>query len=601
MSYSGENESQIDEFLTILSELDWNIRPRYLEKCDQIEVKEKISKIENCEFVIFCLTNFHLQSEQFKQEFEAANSKLMLPIQFENIDENNRNVFNFEEFKMTKLYDSSSFKRFQLFLSRALDLQTDQELFTCKELKVNFSISATSGIAIPYFFSITSDHEIIFSSLMEHRILKRFNFQTGVLIKEMFLNEMDIDYFCWVKHLNKLLYGNRTDCMIYCGVSNESKVFNIKWIDLSNIKRIEMIEYNTKTNQTYLLGYSYESNQNFIIIFDEHLQQESEIKISNLKDNYYMDQLRISNSYVYLWSNKGDHIYVFDSKTLNYLTNFKPYKYLEAHNVFFYSYFVLITCDGLLQIVDSRFFTTIGFIKIPGVLKMVIGDKLIVKNKFSHLFVGKIGDRTEDMSLIDTKFICKINPSKPHVYFHPYFLPCRNSACIECICNYFNIFTNTIKCSFENCKEIHPITRELEKNTIIENNLIELVETISARSLKVLKKSIDIDVFDARFDYTLKLVELRVESVKLEIDGKSTSLISRINSFERKLKDNLNKKSTSQLKINCYKKTLTKFIFGKIGDNDDDDVTQIKFNLRLYYDDNLLIDFLTKALKKPLI
>ena len=67
---------------------------------------------------------------------------------------------------------------------------------------------------------------------------------------------------------------------------------------------------------------------------------------------------------------------------------------------------------------------------------------------------------------------------------------------------------------------------------------------ILTRSLKLLKKSIvDIDVFEARFDYTLKLAELRVKSVKLEIDGIATSLISRINSFERKLKDNLNQSS----------------------------------------------------------
>ena len=596
MSYSRESEAQIDDFLKILTELDWNIRPRYLEKCDLHKVEENISKMKRCDFVIFCLTNVHLQSEQLKQEFEVANSnlKLILPILFENINENNRNYFNFEEFKMTKLYDSSSFKRFQSFLSRALGLQKNSELLTCNELKVSFSINAKIGLAFPYYISMISNHEIIFRSLTDNSIFKKINIQTGV-IKQVSINLIKMDYYCWIKHLNNFLYGNRNQCMVYCELSNESKDFTIEWFETTRNGCIEMIEYNSENYKTYLLGYSYESNQNIVIIFDEHLQLESTIKISNLDEYMILNHLRVSNNYVYLWESNDDHIYVFDSKNFNYLTNFKSHKMLDQ-NVFFYSHFVLIGFDCLIQIVDSRCFETIGFIKTPGVLKTIIGNKLIVKRSYLGLYVGKIEVLTQEMAPIDSRFMCKINPSKPHVYFNPYFLPCGNSACIECICDNFNIFRNFFKCCFENCKEEHRIINRLEKNTIIEKNLMELVEIILTRSLKLLKKSIvNIDVFEARFDYTLKLTELRVESVKLEIDGIANSLILRINSFERKLKDTFNQSSTLHFKINCYKKTLTKFNFGQIGD-DYNDIPDTKLDFGSYYDDNLFINRLTKAL-----
>ena len=54
--------------------------------------------------------------------------KVRLIILMENIEEKNRALINLDEFKITKYLDSLSFKKFQYFLSRVLQLQINEQI-----------------------------------------------------------------------------------------------------------------------------------------------------------------------------------------------------------------------------------------------------------------------------------------------------------------------------------------------------------------------------------------------------------------------------------------------------------------------------------------
>ena len=95
-----------------------------------------------------------------------------------------------------------------------------------------------------------------------------------------------------------------------------------------------------------------------------------------------------------------------------------------------------------------------------------------------RLFIGKIETSIDRFNKIDNKFICKNNPTKPHLYLNPFFLPCKNTACLECIYSNFNIFKNLFKCNFDSCNEEHILNNMLEKNTIIEAILKTVVNLV---------------------------------------------------------------------------------------------------------------------------
>jgi hypothetical protein len=80
---------------------------------------------------------------------------------------------------------------------------------------------------------------------------------------------------------------------------------------------------------------------------------------------------------------------------------------------------------------------------------MVIEGKMILKSK-SRYFIQKI-QISKALNLKDCDAFCKLNLyKKPHLLFNPYFLPCGNIACLECIYHHDNNFKKTLKCEICN-------------------------------------------------------------------------------------------------------------------------------------------------------
>ena len=131
--------------------------------------------------------------------------------------------------------------------------------------------------------------------------------------------------------------------------------------------------------------------------------------------------------------------------------------------------------------INTRNFKSIGSIEIPGRIKNLINNKFIIYD-WSQLFLGKLEIPVDRHKKLDDQFICKNNPLKPHLYLNPYFLPCKNSACLECIYNDFNIFRSSFQCNFKTCNEKHELTSQLEKNTIMEDNLKVIANLVLANA-----------------------------------------------------------------------------------------------------------------------
>ena len=78
--------------------------------------------------------------------------------------------------------------------------------------------------------------------------------------------------------------------------------------------------------------------------------------------------------------------------------------------------------------------------------------------------------------------MCKINPFDQHVYLNPYLLPCKNSACFNCINDNFNLVVKNIKCNFNSCQQVHNLKMRLQydykTSELIEQKSVELLRNI---------------------------------------------------------------------------------------------------------------------------
>ena len=87
-------------------------------------------------------------------------------------------------------------------------------------------------------------------------------------------------------------------------------------------------------------------------------------------------------------------------------------------------------------------------------------------------------------NILDSKYICNFNSylKLPHLYLNSYFSPCGNSACLNCIYLNYNLYNNSIKCNFDNCKQEHKLSQKLVKNEklmeVIGKNCQELLKCL---------------------------------------------------------------------------------------------------------------------------
>jgi hypothetical protein len=187
-------------------------------------------------------------------------------------------------------------------------------------------------------------------------------------------------------------------------------------------------------------------------------------------------------------------------KTLGIIETSNPVESIHSHLK--YSKILIIAAKNSLEIINLNNLSLIDVFELPGTLKMMFKEFFVITNDdrnhvfdYDQIFYGKIYINNS-IKIDEEKFICKVNSFKPHLFYDPYILPCKNSACIECIYQNFNIHKQTFKCNYVKCKTYHnfnnhPLVPNLEISKMIKTDLkIIAVKTIDRLFIEIINTGI---------------------------------------------------------------------------------------------------------------
>ena len=208
-----------------------------------------------------------------------------------------------------------------------------------------------------------------------------------------------------------------------------------------------------------------------------------------------------------------------------------------------------------VKIFDKINYSVVGVIKTDHRLVNVFDNKmlLVTNSNFydERTYVVLNIPKLYLDSRVGSDAFCKLNPLKEsNLLLSPsYSLPCGNLACLDCITHHFNLFKRSFKC--EKCNREHKCLKEREQtyfpkftdffnqdfinNIIMENKifiseigkfLIQLIYYFYS-DLNSWEK--EFDSFDKAFEYIEHEIDVRIESLKIELDLTEDILISKIN------------------------------------------------------------------------
>jgi len=178
---------------------------------------------------------------------------------------------------------------------------------------------------------------------------------------------------------------------------------------------------------------------------------------------------------------------------------------------------------------------------------------------------------------IPNSLYCEINNkrkiSECHLINEPRMLPCNKTLCLKCILHSIKRENGYIQCPF--CQKKHSIKKDLRKNMMVERVLDDELESLSAFQLFKLKskvplfKEIVVNRNRAKenlFEFMNENIEIKIESIKCELDSIRLRLSKKLDHMKRDLIRNINSfvKSTNESyeiykKINKSKSTNSKY------------------------------------------
>jgi hypothetical protein len=283
-----------------------------------------------------------------------------------------------------------------------------------------------------------------------------------------------LEQFCISDESNKCLYVLNKDYDFI-----DTILYNENYAGIT-VNSLISLKYSLINKKVYLLFIS----DSVVVIFDSNNGLKFEKKIKLNFDAFKMD---IINDRIYIIDCKINHIYVFDLD-MNIIANFgnrclalSPDVFGLFHVCISYNknyIFILDTHEAMSRLIVFKLnnFEYVGNIFFSGDFCKIMDNSALVDSKSGnlilcsfdtiHVFDLYFGEEKVIPDLIDDRYICKLNQ---HLYQNPYLLPCGNSACMDCIYDNFNIFTNKFKCSFESCHHEHFLKNNMQKDSKICN------------------------------------------------------------------------------------------------------------------------------------
>ena len=459
---------------------------------------------ENLNFyqiIIFFLTKSYSRSERFEDELSTAKSSgimitivLLEEIKNTHLELNNFKVINMYELELKK----DELKRLQIFLLRGLQAENyyfDNKTFyywnkirfnKVKKFYYDFKFSnilpiSNDEIIFQFYKILPLTFDGIFNLSKGFKIM---DVNTGSLISTIETNGYRQPICCWINHSNELFviekrFNESKKCEVYAKNSSFIRNLDISHLiekDNPNVL-IHSVFYDINNEKIYIL-HGYSSTAPFGVISALYRDRTFNIEvILNQLDLKQFSSLnhQIMNKFIYSFDDRfrlnDSNFHLFNLNDNFHTTVQIPSSKNEEFRVFSLNNqpIKLLYRSKAQQILlfNQNNYSLNGCLILSDTLINVFQNKIYLHDEENKCLVIYDLQFIMNENLVDSKYLCKINPHKKHLYNNPFFLPCGNSACLECICIHFNINKGSIKCYFETCQQEHILPRKLEKDKIL--------------------------------------------------------------------------------------------------------------------------------------
>ena len=469
ISYSQESEAHVQLFLNKFEEIKWKIKPNIIKNETIIMPEGKLSLIKNSEAIIFffCKSNEEDLIGQLKLSIEE--DKFVFPVF---IDEaswlktsqefKKHNIkLDIDDFKVTKTLDFKFiFHAIKWMIESIFEIENAKNLNSLNQIFLHNE----ETIDFPTRFELIPEHETILVQSTKS-LVRIINMRTGCCLREI-KTRLDFCLVTWMNNSEKIVIVDRFNCISFYEKNGD---LVDSFYPLMN--KIKAISYNPTNNKLYFLSCNYREDTCSVGIYDSNILIQE--VVHNLENIEEPDFMKIFSNKIFIWINKSLEIDVFSNK-LSFQR--KLFTKNQIHSIFYspkFSDFIFVSSNNTIELINTYNFSYIGLIDVGGELKMVINERFIISDySNSGTYIVKL---TVDKHVLDFRkqrdYICKMNPFKQHLYFDPYFLPCGNTACLECIYENYSYIENKIKCNFENCQVEHKLSNGIVRNIKIEEDI----------------------------------------------------------------------------------------------------------------------------------
>ena len=450
----------------------------------EVNVENFKMKIKNSVFVIFFLTHEFYKSKRFKREFSSAKARnklifFLLLEKFDNLDKGFK-VIQFDE----ENKDQAIIILRSLLLRVLLVKNYNNENIDFRFLSIKLVDSQNFSLLQKPKVDLLSLNELIFERPLNG--VKIVNFVRNSTVSEFNTNITErhfMNLICFIEHLQVFLVA---------GTNRDRDIFSLALFD-KNGKFIRSIDSIEKTSAKLLKNLFYAKKSQKIFIEYENLD---EIPILvKLKDSFQCDSLKnfktgesilVFNDWIFTWYNYEDddtslQIYDLDFHSIGSIIFDSTISYVSS-DLSHSNLLIIELSNKTVNILNVDNFLIISSIKHPFDFGIMLRDRIVFfkKRECSYLFFYKVNFNKNNI-MIERKYICNLDPLKPHLYLNPYLLPCGNSGCLLCIYKHLNIYTGYIKCNFETCKEIHwdfNFKKDTLTTQIINENTVEIITSL---------------------------------------------------------------------------------------------------------------------------
>ena len=535
------------------------------DKRDEIRVKQVLNEVyhleislENIHFqhshiYLFFVTNDYLETNEFKMDLERAKieEKLYLIIFIEM-----KYLEDFDEFMTSSIYplkridDCEENRRelikSEIFLRRISNFdhsEFNNNLINTSLLKVIQHQSYGSVNELSRIDVLSISNEVIIN-IEKIRI---FNFMTGIL-KDV-SHSTFLRQFCWIDHLNLILVVSSVEHKDpnSCLIDKDGKLIREFFIQMVSFY-LKSITYEAKSRKTYFYGFDQSSEKNSILVLNENFLHERTV------ENYTIKDISLNLSNLIEYNNLEYSIFDYpENADLVFLQTSKwQYKKNRFSDIYLFN---KKTCS-VVDVIQTNL--RLVLVMKNKLLLTICKDSCKYFSTNNYYICKFFMKQIPTTHVIDSGFICKLNPYKPHLINDPCILPCGNSACFKCICSNYNLYTRNIACNFESCQLEHKLNQKLEKNVLLINNIRENSAEIGKVLFKLLEKGLEnsgkyifycresitrknlfsdqrFEELNNKFEYLDHLMNMRVESIGAKFDQLEDRMIHKTNLLEIKL------------------------------------------------------------------